>query len=85
MLALIAHAHVARTIRNEPSIIENTTRCELILLEATVETYVLVETKVHHHCTHISKHGPCGMCIHGGNIGLVTNYVWVKLSGCRLN
>ena len=85
MLALITHAHAARALGNEPSKIENTTRCELIVLWATIETYVLVETKVHHHSTHISKQGPCGICVHGGNIGLVTNYVWVKLSGCRFN
>ena len=77
MLALITHARAARALGNEPSKIENTTRYELILLEATIETYVLVETKVHHHCTHhctqISEHGPRGMCVHGGNIELVTN------------
>ena len=63
MLAVITHG-------NEPSEMEITTRYELTILEATTETYVFVETKVHHHCTQI---GPCGMCVHGANIGLITN------------
>ena len=73
VLALITHAHAARALENEPSKIENTTRYELILLEAAIESYVPVETEVYHLCSHISKHSPCGMCVHGGNIGLVTN------------
>ena len=50
-----------------------TSRYELILLEVTARTFVLAETKVHHWCTQISEQGPCGMCVHGVNIGLVTN------------
>ena len=53
VLGLIKHAHAARTLGKEPSKIESVTHYEPILL-ATTETYVFAETKVNHHCTHIS-------------------------------
>ena len=44
VLALIAHAPAARALGNKPSKKKITTRYALILLEATTETFVFVET-----------------------------------------
>ena len=74
VLVLITHAHMADVFRGGPLKMEITTRCELIFLQVSTETYTLAETKVHRRCTQISYHGSCGVCVRGGNIGLVTSW-----------
>ena len=73
MLALITRAHAGRTLGKGPSKMELITGYEFNLLEATTETFVVAENEVHHLCTQISYHSPCGICEHYTNIGLVTN------------